>query len=157
MEYAKALIDKAADKCGGSYYKLAREWGVSDTMMSLIRKGERKLPIRRVPKLAEIAGVNGQEAMLKVAEEQAPEGSEERDLMGKVLAHGVAAMLLFFIGLGLLQPLTTYAKEMKKVNFLYIVEHLRRLLGQVRKVRTSQVRGTISSNVTSGRQVVQLL
>ena len=114
MEYGLALIDKAAEMCGGSYYKLSKEWGVSQTMISLIRKGERKLPLRQVPKLAMLARVDAKEAMLRVAEEQAPEGSEQRDLMGKALAHGAAAMLLFSIGLGLLQPSPSYANGLTK-------------------------------------------
>lgn len=111
MTYGLALIDKAKEMCGGSDYKLARAWGISQTMISLIRKGEKKLPVRRVPKLAELAGVDPREAMLRVAEEQAPEGSEARDLLGKALATGAVAMLLFSVGLVLLQPSKSYASE----------------------------------------------
>jgi len=31
MEYGLALIDKAAQMCGGSYYKLSKEWGVAES------------------------------------------------------------------------------------------------------------------------------
>ena len=128
MEYGLALIDRAAEKCGGSAYKLAKAWGVSQTMITLIRKGERKLPLRRVPKLAELAGVEPREAMLRVAEEQSAEGSEERDLLGKALAATVAAMLLFFVSLAPLLPSQSYAAVMTqshKLTNLYIVEYLR--------------------------------
>lgn len=126
MEYGLALIDKAAEMCGGSAYKLAKAWGVSQTMISLIRKGERKLPLRRVPKLAELAGVDPREAMLRVAEEQAEEGSPERDLLGNVRAFGVAAMLLFFVVPVLLLPSQSYAKGVGQVKPVYIVECRRR-------------------------------
>lgn len=130
MEYGIALIDKAARMCGGSYYKLSKEWGVAESTISVIRSGKRALPLKRVPKLALIAGVDPKEAYLRVSIEQMPEGSEERDLLGKVGAAIAGVMLLFFIVPVLLLPSPSYASEItqtNKLSLLYIVEYWNRL------------------------------
>lgn len=110
MIYGQTLIDKAAKVCG-SAYKLSKETGFSEANISRVRAGKRELPIEWVPVLAEIAGVNARDAVAEVLAEQMPEGSRARAILGGVRAVGVAAMLLFFVVLGLLQPLTTYAAE----------------------------------------------
>lgn len=110
MEYGISLIDKAAKMCG-SAYKLAKETGFSEANISRVRAGKRELPVEWVPVLAEIAGVNARDALAEVVAERMPEGSRARAILGGVRAVGVAAMLLFFVVLGLLQPLTTYAAE----------------------------------------------
>lgn len=129
MEYAIALIDRAAKLCGGSYYKLSKEWGVPESRISEYRHGKARVPLKRVPKLAYLAQVDPQEAYLQVAIEQMPEGSEERDLLGKPLAAIVAGMLLFFVVLGPLLPSNAYAASTNKpyqLKSLYIVEYWKR-------------------------------
>lgn len=126
MKYAIALIDKAAEMCGGSYYQLSKAWGVPQSRISEYRHGKREVPLDKVPKLAELAGVEPREAYLQVSIEQMPEGSEARDLLGKVRAAGVAAMLLFFVVPVLLLPSQSYAKGVCQVKPVYIVECRRR-------------------------------
>lgn len=126
MEYAKALIDRAAKMCGGSYYKLSKAWGVPESRISEYRHGKARVPLKKVPKLAYLADVDPQEAYLQVAIEQMPEGSEERDLLGKHQGAIAAVMLLFFVVLGLLPQSTAYASTGKTINTLYIVEYGRR-------------------------------
>ena len=108
MEYGQTLIDKAGEKCG-SFYKLAHEMKISEGNLSKVRRGLRPLPIEWVPELAEIVGIDARDAVAEVLAEQLPEGSRARAILGGVQAAGVAAMLLFSVVLGLLQPLKTYA------------------------------------------------
>jgi len=126
MEYGIALIDKAAELCGGSYYKLAKAWGVPQSRISEYRHGKRPVPLAKVHKQAVLAGVDPQEAYLRVSIEQMPEGSEERDLLGNVLATFVTVMWLSFASLVLWLPSPAYAAKVVKVELLYIVECLRR-------------------------------
>jgi len=108
MEYGQTLIDKAGKKCG-SFYKLAHELKISEGNISKVRRGLRPLPIEWVPELAEIVGVDARDAVAEVLAEQLPKESRARAILGGVRAAGVAALLLFSVVLGLLQPLTAYA------------------------------------------------
>lgn len=125
MKYGLALIDKAAEMCGGSYYKLSSEWGLAESTISQIRKGKRVIPLNRVPKLAVLAGVDPQEAYLRVSIEQMPEGSEERDLLGNVRATIAVASLLLCVSLAPLLPSKSYANAPNNVAKLHIVEYRR--------------------------------
>lgn len=148
MQYGQTLIDKAAKVCG-SYYRLSKETGFDQAAMSHIKSGKRALPLEWVPVLAEVAGVNARDALAFCMAERLPEGSRARAILGEVRAAGVAAMLLFFVVLGLLQPLTSYAGCFSRVNNLYIVEHCRRLCARFRccvlfvmaRVRQSKAQG----------------
>ena len=110
MEYGKTLIDAAGKRCG-SFYKLAEEMKQSEGNISKVRAGKRQLPLEWVPELAEIAGVDPAQALARVMAERLPEGSRARAILGEVLAGGAAVMLLFFVVLGLLLPLPTYAEH----------------------------------------------
>lgn len=121
MQYGITLIDKAGQMCG-SFYKLHKETGFPQSTISDIRAGKRALPLEWVPVLAELAGVDARDALAQAMAERLPEGSRARAILGGVRAAGVAAMLLFFVVLGLLQPLTSYAADARKHNILYIVE-----------------------------------
>jgi len=123
MQYGIALIDKAGEKCG-SFYKLHQDTGFPQSHISSIRSGKRALPMEWVPVLAEIAGVDAREALACVMAERLPEGSRARAILGGARAAFVAATLLFFVSLGLVQPLTSYAGESTGVDLLYIVECL---------------------------------
>ena len=122
MEYSLSLIDKAGEICG-SFYKLSKALSVSESNIASVRAKRRALPLEWVPELAEIVGVDAREALACVMAERLPEGSRARAILGGAQAAFVAAMLLFFVSLGLLQPLTGYAAETRKVNPLYIVEY----------------------------------
>jgi len=138
MEYGKTLIDKAAKVCGTAY-KLHKETGFPQSHISEIKNGKRTLPLEWVPVLAEIAGVNARDAVAEVLAEKMPEGSRARAILGGVRAAGVAAMLLFFVVLGLLQPLTTYAKSSADVNNVYIVECIKALFTGLNRFLFSMV------------------
>lgn len=126
MEYGNALIDKAGKVCG-SFYKLHKDTGFPQSHISEIRAGKRALPLEWVPVLAEIAGEDPRDALARVMAERLPEGSRARAILGGVRAAGAAVMLLFFVVLLTLQPLTTYAASVRQLNNLYIVEYGRRL------------------------------
>lgn len=136
MEYGKTLIDKAGKVCG-SFYKLSKELGASESNISSVRAGRRALPLEWVPVLAEITGEDPREALARAMAERLPEGSRARAILGGVTAAGGAVMLLFFVVLGLLLPSNTYAKAGTQVNTLYIVEcwcSLRRLFFMARRL-----------------------
>jgi hypothetical protein len=67
MEYGKWLIDKAAELCG-SRYALAKQLGVDEGNLS--RYAKKGPPIEWVPRLAEIAGVEPGQAVLRVLAER---------------------------------------------------------------------------------------
>lgn len=93
MTYGQTLIDKAGEKCG-SFYKLHKVTGFSQTTISQIRHEKLKLPLEWVPVLAEIAGVDPVQALARTMENQLPEGSAAKAILGKYLALGDGAMLL---------------------------------------------------------------
>jgi hypothetical protein len=68
MEYGKWLIDKAAKLCG-SRYALAKELEVDEGNLS--RYAKKGPPIEWIPRLAEIAGVEPGQAVLRVLAERA--------------------------------------------------------------------------------------
>lgn len=124
MEYGIALIDKAGKTCG-TFYKLHKETGFSESAISQIRAGKRMLPLEWVPVLAEIAGEDPREALARVMAERLPEGSRARAILGGVRAAGAVALLLLCVGWVTLLPSTGYARTTGKVNPLYIVEYWR--------------------------------
>lgn len=96
MECGKTLIERAGEKLG-SFYKLAKEANMPEQRISEIRKGKRKLPLKYVPRLAEIAGENPQEWLLAVMaeHEKNPERKQELvGILGKALAACVAGILI---------------------------------------------------------------
>jgi len=154
MEYSLSLIDKAGKVCG-SFYKLHKETGYAQGTISEIRSGKRELPMEWVPVLAEIAGVDAREALACVMAERLPEGSRARAILGGVRAAFVAATLLFFVSLGLLQPLTSYAGESTGVDFLYIVECLSAMLCLFFMARIGRKWFSITPPANNGRDDTQ--
>lgn len=97
MSYTLTLIDKAGKVCG-SFYKLSKEIDMAESTISQIRKGKRPLPFDVVPILASITREDVDEAMRRVLLEQAVGTRREgalREILGKGLVAGVAAMSLF--------------------------------------------------------------
>ena len=125
MEYGLSLIDKASKVCG-STYKLCKELEYAESNMTAIKKGRRQLPLELVPVLAEIAGIDAREALARCMAERLPERSRARAILGEARAAFGAAMLLFFVSLGLWPHseayARTYEKLSSKVDLLYIVE-----------------------------------
>lgn len=96
MQQAKTLIDKASDMCGGDA-ALARRMGISRALVSLMRSGNRKITPETAAELADIAGDDAREAAIAAILEGAKGTRREsvlRDILGKALAAGVAAMLV---------------------------------------------------------------
>lgn len=136
MEYTETLIDRAKELCGGSIYRLCKETGIDQGNMSKIRKGERKLTLKQTIRLCEIAGVEPKEAWYYVSLESLPEGSEERDLMGKAWGAIAPVMLLIFVSLALGWPSSSYAISTNgaaKLTKIYIVEYGRRCWKALRR------------------------
>lgn len=96
MTYSISLIDKAAEKCG-SFYKLSKRVDLAQSTISEIRAGRRRLPADVVPLLAEVIGMDVDEAIHGVLMEHAKGTKREavlREILGKALAAGGAAMSL---------------------------------------------------------------
>lgn len=143
MEYAQTLIDAAINSCG-SGYKLCKLIRMDQGNLSKVRAGERGLTFAQMVNIAIVAGVDPQEAWYRVSMEQVPE-AVQRDLWGKARATIGVAMLLFFVGLGLLQPSQSYAKKPEKLNLLYIVEYARRLIQGLQRCGLSLARLRLSA------------
>lgn len=96
MQDKKTLIDKASEICGGDA-ALARRMGISRALVSLMRSGDRKITPETAAELADIAGDDAREAAIAAILEGAKGTRREsvlRDILGKALAAGVAAVLV---------------------------------------------------------------
>lgn len=96
MQYVKPLIDKAAEVCG-SDSKLAERMGVHRVVIAEMRSGKRSISPATAAELADIAGDDAREAAIAAILEGAKGTRREgvlRDILGKALAAGVAAMLV---------------------------------------------------------------
>lgn len=96
MQYVKPLIDKAAEVCG-SDSKLAERMGVHRVVIAEMRSGKRSISPATAAELADIAGEDAREAAIAAILEGAKGTRREgvlRDILGKALAAGVAAMLV---------------------------------------------------------------
>ena len=96
MEYGTSLIDKAAKVCGG-YSALADRMGIPLPNLSLMKSGKRAISPATAAELADIAGDDAREAAIAAILEGAKGTRREgvlRDILGKALAAGVAAMLV---------------------------------------------------------------
>lgn len=97
MESVKALIDKASKVCG-SDSALAERMGVERPNISLMRAGKRAISPATAAELADIAGDDAREAAIAAILESARGTRREgvlREILGKGIAAGVAALLVF--------------------------------------------------------------
>ncbi|WP_157948341.1 hypothetical protein [Pulveribacter suum] len=95
MEYVKRLIDKASKVCGGDQ-ALADRLGIARPNISLMRAGKRAISPATAAELADIAGEDARQAAIDAVIESAKGTRREltlREILGKGLAAGVAAML----------------------------------------------------------------
>lgn len=119
MEYEKTLIDKASEVCGGNA-ALARRMGISRTLVSLMRHGDRKITPETAAELADIAGEDAREAAIKAIIEGAKGTRKEntlRNILGKALAAGVAATLVISYSDGSNFATDSIAKASERVYF----------------------------------------
>lgn len=97
VKLAEFLIDKAAKTCGGQA-ALARQMGVHPPEITELKKGHRPLSPEIAAELADIAGEDARQAAIEAIIERnkgTRKGQVLQDILGKGLAAGVAAMLLF--------------------------------------------------------------
>ena len=100
MNLGKTLIDKAAANCS-SYNELAAKLGTSKQALSSMKQGKREISPETAVLLADIAKENAIQAMVDAVIERNKTGQKAekiRAILGKVLAVGGAAMLVFFYG-----------------------------------------------------------
>lgn len=97
MKYAQLLIDKASKMCG-SDKALAERMGIYPADVSHLRAGKRPLSPELAAELADIAGEDAREAAIHAIIERNAAGRKGhllREILGKAVAAGVAAMLVF--------------------------------------------------------------
>ena len=119
MQDKKTLIDKASEICGGDA-ALARRMGISRALVSLMRSGDRKITPETAAELADIAGDDAREAAIAAILEGAKGTRREsvlRDILGKALAAGVAAVLVISYNDGSNSTTETIAKAGDSIYF----------------------------------------
>lgn len=97
MQEIKTLIDKASKVCG-SDAALAYRMGVKAPVISMMRTGARTITPETAAELADIAGESVKAAVYQAMIERSAGTRREgvlREILGKSLLAGVAAMLLF--------------------------------------------------------------
>jgi len=123
MNPEKTLIDRAAEKCG-SYVELARRIGTSKQALSQMKHGQREISPETAALLADIANEDARDAVIRAViarNKTGPKAEQIREILGKALAAGVAAMLLFFYS-GATTPTTAEAETIApELTGLYIV------------------------------------
>lgn len=95
MLYAETLIDKASKVCGGDA-ALARRLGISKPLLSMMKSGNRAMTPAKAAELADIAGEDAIQATINAVIDSAkgtPKEGVLKDILGKALAAGEAAML----------------------------------------------------------------
>lgn len=108
MKSVQPLIDKASEMCGGDS-ALAERMGIPRQNVYLMRTGKRPISPATAAELADIAGDDARQAAIDAIIESAKGTRREgvlREILGKALAAGVAAMCLFFYSAD-----STYAME----------------------------------------------
>lgn len=96
MKLGESLIDKASKVCG-SDAALARRMGIYPADVSNLRTGKRPLSPELAAEIADIAGEDARQAAIDAVIERARGTRKEntlREILGKALAAGVAAMLV---------------------------------------------------------------
>lgn len=132
MEYGTSLIDRAAKVCGG-YSALADRMGIPLPNLSLMKSGKRAISPATAAELADIAGDDAREAAIAAILEGAKGTRREgvlRDILGKALAAGVAAMLVISYSEGSNSAMETVAKNDAAI---YLAIH--RIYSKLRKIK----------------------
>ena len=120
----ETLIDRAVKKCG-SAKELAKRLDVQPNVISMMKAG-RTISPEIAAQLAHVAGEDGREAAIQAMIENAKGTRREgvmREILGKGLALGVAALLAFsYSGDSISAPVKGDSGK-KTINLLYIVEY----------------------------------
>lgn len=120
MNPTQTLIDKAAKNCS-SYAELARKIGTSHAALSEMKHGKREMSPETAALLADIANEDAREAVIRAVMDRnktGPKAQQIREILGKALAAGVAAMLLFSYSEG---PIHTIVNAAPELTGIYIV------------------------------------
>lgn len=97
MKIAETLIDKASKVCG-SDAALARRMGIYPADVSNLRAGKRPLSPELAAEIADVAGEDARQAVIDAIIERNAAGRKGallKEILGKAIAAGVAAMLVF--------------------------------------------------------------
>lgn len=128
MKLGLSLLDKASRVCG-SDTELAKRLGVQRAFVSQMRGGHIKISPSTAAEMADIAGEDARQAAIDSLIENAKGTRREgvlREVLGKALAAGVAAMCLFSYSEGSIYAMENKATTNFLVNTLYIVEYVTR-------------------------------
>lgn len=136
MQSGQTLIDKASNVCG-SDSKLAERMGVHRVVIAEMRNGKRAISPATAAELADIAGDDAREAAIAAIIEGAKGTRREstlRNILGKALAAGVAAMLVISYKDDLTSTMETIAKSDTPVNLsihriYWMLRQIKRRLG----------------------------
>lgn len=134
MQELKTLIDKAAKVCG-SDKALAEKLGVHPPTLSAMRKGRTITP-ETAAELADIAGESVKMAVYQAMIERNKGTRREgvlREILGKSLLAGVAAMSLFSYAPDVKAAMIYNEKVSNLANLIYIVEYVIQLFATLHK------------------------
>lgn len=127
MTLGQTLIDKASKVCG-SDAELARRMGIYPADISNLRSGKRPLSPELAAELADIAGEDARQAAIDAIIERnanTRKGGALKEILGKALAGGAAAMLVFSYNGGLTStmenPQRTMNQSVQKFDIRHIV------------------------------------
>ncbi len=118
MLYAETLIDKAIENCG-SAAELARRMGIDRAEITKLRQGKRPMSPELAAEIADIAGDDARQAVIDAIIERnrdSRKGHLLKEILGKALAAGVAAMSLSFYSGDSISAMETVAKNDATVN-----------------------------------------
>lgn len=142
MYELKTLIDKAVKVCG-SVDALAVRMGVKPNVISMLRNGRTITP-ETAAELAEIAGLDARQAAILAIIERAKGTRREgamREILGKGLAAGLAAMLVFSYAMELNSSSGEPSAGIKQLTPLYIVkDRMERFMRHVQQLLSIALR-----------------
>lgn len=141
MKLAETLIDNAVKKCG-SQAELARRVGVYAPDISKLRAGTRTLTPELAALIADEAHMDARQAYIDAGIERDlanPNGGRLADVLGKALAAGVAAVLVFsYADL----PISAMESAASELTILHIVLGTLAVLAMLYRPAARPVLGT---------------
>ena len=148
MNTGLSLLDRASEVCG-SDSELARSMGLHRVVIAELRAGKRTFTPETSAELAAIAGLDAREAAIDAIIERS-KGTRRwlvlREILGKGLAAGVAAMWLLSYESSSNYDTATMTNDKEPVNSLYIVEYLTLVLCVIRVCYASLLEAKASNS-----------